>query len=432
VSAPLEGVRVVDMTGIVFGPVATQALADWGADVIKVEPPEGDSLRHAGEARHRGMGAIFLNLNRGKRSVALDLAQPAGMDAMRRLLRGADLFVHNVRRAPMARLGLAPADVLAIRPDIVYCTASGYHEGSALAGAPAIDDSIQAATGLAALNADGSGAPRFVPSLVADKTAGLALAGAMLAALVRRLRTGRGGVLDVPMYETLAGFVLLEHLQGHTYEPSTGPAGYRRVTGDGRRLYRARDGWLTMTPYTGPQWRAFLQAVGDPAMADDPRVVDPVQRNRHIEWLYDLVGRGAASRSVDDWLALCRAQGIPAYRVASIDEVATDPALEASGAIARVAHPSEGTVRMLASPGFLDGEPARAGRPAPRLGEHTVEVLRAHGLDDAAIAAMRASGAAVASDEGTPDGGPGARVGAHDGAGADPLAAHRPHRSHRS
>jgi crotonobetainyl-CoA:carnitine CoA-transferase CaiB-like acyl-CoA transferase len=399
VTTPLEGIRVIDMTGIVFGPVATQALADWGADVIKVEPPEGDSLRHAGESRHRGMGAIFLNLNRGKRSIALDLARPAGLEAMRRLLAGADLFVHNVRREPMARLGLAPADVLAINPTIVYCTASGFHEGSALAGAPAIDDSIQVATGLASLNADADGRPRFVPSLIADKTAGMALAGAMLAALVRRLRTGRGGVLDVPMYETLAGFVLLEHLQGHTFEPPTGPAGYRRVTGDGRRLYRARDGWLTMTPYTRAQWRAFFEAVGDPAMADDPRVVDPVARNRNIQWLYDRVGAGAATRGVDEWLALCRTHGIPAFRVATVDEVATDPALEASGAIARTLHPTEGPLRMLASPGFLDGEPARATRPAPRLGEHTVEVLRAVGYDDAAIRAMHDGGAAVAAED---------------------------------
>lgn len=397
--APLEGIRVIDMTGVVFGPVATQVLADWGADVVKVEPPEGDSLRHAGVARHRGMGAIFLNLNRGKRSVALDLAQPGARDAMRRLLVGADLFVHNVRREPIARLGLAPADVLAVNPSIVYCTASGFHAGSPLANAPAIDDSIQVATGLAALNADADGAPRFVPSLIADKTAGLALAGAMLAALVRRLRTGAGGVLDVPMYDTLAGFVLLEHLQGRSFEPSAGPAGYRRVTPDGRRLYRALDGWLTMTPYTRAQWRAFFEAVGEPAMADDPRVVDPVERNRHIAWLYERIGEAAARRTVDDWLALSRRHGIPAFRVATVDEVAADPMLAASGAIARVEHPSEGTVRMLASPGFLDGSPARAAGPAPRLGEHTVEVLREAGLDDDAIAALRASRAAIAAGD---------------------------------
>jgi len=395
--APLDGIRVIDMTGVVFGPTATQALADWGADVIKVEPPEGDTLRHAGVARHRGMSAMFMNLNRGKRSVALDVATPAGLEAMRRLLAGADLFVHNVRREPIRRLGLGPEDVLSVNPSIVYATASGYHERSPLARAPAIDDSIQAATGLAALNAGTVGAPRFVPSVVADKTAGLALAGAALAALVRRLRTGRGGVLGVPMYDTLAGFVLAEHLQGHTYVPADGGAGYRRVTPEGRRLYRARDGWLTMTPYTRPQWKAFFDAVGDPAMADDPRVVDPVERNRHIQWLYARIGEAAATRGVDDWLALCREHGIPAYRAVTLDEVATDPALEASGAIARVEHPTEGTLRMLASPGFLDGAPSRAAGPAPRLGEHTVAVLREAGLDGAAIDAMLASRAAVAA-----------------------------------
>ncbi len=395
--APLEGIRVIDMTSVVFGPTATQALADWGADVVKVEPPEGDTLRHAGVARHRGMSAMFLNLNRGKRSVALDVATPAGLDAMRRLLAGADLFVHNVRREPIARLGLGPDAVRAIAPSIVYCTASGWHERSPLARAPAIDDSIQAATGLAALNAGPDGAPRFVPSVIADKTAGLALAGAMLAALVRRLRTGVGGTLDVPMYDTLAGFVLAEHLQGRTFEPSDGPAGYRRVTPEGRRMYRAKDGWLTMTPYTRPQWKAFFEAVGDAAMADDPRVVDPVERNRHVQWLYGRVGEAAAARNVDEWLVLCREHGIPASRAVPLDEVARDPGLEASGAIARVEHPTEGTVRMLSSPGFIDGAPSRAPGPAPRLGEHTVAVLREAGLDDTAIGAMLASGVALAA-----------------------------------
>ena len=236
-----------------------------------------------------------------------------------------------------------------------------------------------------------------MPSVIADKTCGLALAGAMLAALVRRLRTGVGGTLDVPMYDTLAGFVLAEHLQGHGYVPSEGPAGYRRVTPEGRRMYRARDGWLTMTPYTRPQWKAFFEAVGDPAMAEDPRVVDPVERNRHVQWLYGRVGEAAATRSVDEWLALCREHGIPASRAVTLDEVATDPALEASGAIARVEHPTEGTVRMLASPGFVDGAPSRAAGPAPRLGEHTVAVLREAELDDAAIDAMLAGAAAVAA-----------------------------------
>ena len=396
---PLEGIRVIDMTGVVFGPVASQALADWGADVIKVEPPAGDTLRYAGVSRHRGMGAMFLNLNRGKRSVALDVAHPAGREAMRRLLAGADLFVLNVRREPAARLGLAPADVQAINPSIVYCRASGFHEDGPLATAPAIDDSIQVASGLAWLNAAEDGSPRFVPSLIADKTAGLALAGAMLAALVRRLRTGQGGVLDVPMHDTVASFVLQEHLQGHTFDPPEGGAGYRRVTPDGRRLYRARDGWLTMTPYTAPQWRAFFGAVGRPEMADDPRIVDPVERNRNIRWLYERVGEAAATRTVEQWLALCREQGIPAFGVPSIDEVATDPALEASGAIVRAQHPTEGPVRLLASPGFLDGAPARATRPAPRLGEHTVELLREVGYDEAAIASMLDSGAAVAAGD---------------------------------
>ena len=392
----LDGIRVVDMTGVVFGPVATQMLADYGADVIKVEPPLGDTVRNAGVARHRGMGAIFLNLNRGKRSIALDLAKPAAREVLRRLLAGADLFVHNVRREPIARLGFAPADVLALNPSILYCWATGFHADSTLAREPAIDDSIQAAAGLADLNRGADGVPRFVPALIADKTAGYALASAMLAALVRRLRTGRGGVVDVPMYDTIASFLLVEHLQGHTFEPATGKAGYLRVAGDGRRLYRARDGWLTMTPYTLQQWRAFFEAIGRPDMLEDRRVTDPVERNRSIQQLYDMVEAAAPQRTVDEWIALARAWGIPAFRIADMDEVARDPALAVSGAIAQVEHPSEGAVRMLAAPGFFDGAPARASGPAPLLGQHTVEVLRGLGYDDRQIDALLAEQAAIA------------------------------------
>ena len=393
---PLAGVRVIDLTAIVFGPLATQVLADYGADVIKVEPPEGDILRHAGAARRPGMGAIFLNCNRGKRSVALDLKTAGGRAALARLIAGADVFVHNMRRGAIARLGFAPADLLARHPRLLYCAGTGFPESSARRDDVAIDEIVQAASGLAALNAGPDGAPRLVPSVLADKTAGLALACAILAGLVRRAATGRGGLIDVPMYDTFAAFTLAEHLQGETYRPALGGVGYARVLPEARRLYRARDGHLTLTPYTAPQWQAFFRAVGRPEMAEDARVTDPVRRNRHIRELYDMVEALAPSRTVAEWLALAAELGVPAGRVAALADVAADPELERSGTIRAIEQPGDGPVRMLASPGLFDGAAQRHPGPAPRLGEHTRAALAETGMTAAEIAELVNAGAAIA------------------------------------
>lgn len=390
----LHGVRVIDLTSVLFGPYATQILADYGADVIKVEVPDGDIMRYAGPAPERGMGPVFMNLNRGKRSVVLDIRKPEGRAALEALLRGADLLVHNVRREPMARLGFSPEAVRAINPRILYCAATGFSEQHPLADAPAIDDVIQCAVGMADLNGDADGTPRLVPSLIADKVSGLALASAMLAALVRQRTTGEGGVIDVPMYDTLASFCLVEHLQGATYQPPTGAVGYARVTRDGRRIYRAKDGHVSMTPYSSEQWARFFAAVGRDDMVTDPRVTDPAVRGTRFHELYDVIESVAHTRTVDEWIALARELRMPAMPVSRLPEVVADPALEASGALAWTAVPGVGPVRQLASPGFFDGVAARHPVGAPRLGEHTEAVLAEAGYDPEAIAALLSGGAA--------------------------------------
>lgn len=393
----LAGIRVIDLTSVVFGPLATQILADYGAEVIKIEPPTGDTVRYTGRFRNRGMGAIFLNINRGKKSVVLDLKRPDARRVMLRLLAGADVFVHNVRREPVARLGLSAQDVLAVNPSILYCSATGFSDSSPLALEPAIDDVIQVASGLAALNADADGTPRFVPTLVADKTAAYGLSNAILAALVRRARTGRGGVVDVPMFDTMAAYLLVEHLQADLFVPSQGSAGYARVGAEGRRIYRAADGYLSLTPYSTAQWIAYFGATGRAHMTTDPRVTDPVQRSANIRDLYAMVADVAPQRTVDEWIALCREIKIPAYRVISVAEMARNPDLVRSGTIAQVDHPSEGRIKTLASPGFFDGLPARCAAPAPLLGEHTHAVLGELGLSDAQIAALGAPATGGAS-----------------------------------
>ncbi len=387
----LAGLVVVDLTTVVFGPLTTQILADYGADVIKIEPPGGDTMRHAGCSTVKGMGAIFLNLNRGKRSACVDLKTAGGLEVMLRLLSKADVFVHNVRRGAMDRLGLSYAAVSAINPKILYCTATGFSENNSRADAAAIDDVIQSAAGIASLNANADGVPQFVQMLLADKVAGLGLACAVLAALHRRSVTGKGGLIDVPMFETLAGFTLLEHLQGESYEPAIGGVGYPRVmAGGGRRVYRARDGYLSMTPYSGPQWAEFFRETGRPELATDARITDPATRNAHVSELYDLIAAVAGDRSVQEWVALAARLGFPAQRVNALADVAVDPDLQRSGALVTRNHPGLGKTRMLASPGFFDGKPARHPGLAPKLAEHTAQILAEVGFTQAEVDALAA------------------------------------------
>lgn len=388
----LNGVRVIDLTTVVFGPLTTQVLADYGAGVIKVEPPEGDIMRFAGSGTKDGMGPIFLNLNRGKRSVVLDLKTAEGKQLLRTLLASADVLVHNIRREAIGRLGFSYDAVASFNPRILYCVASGFANGSRRADAAAIDDVIQTASGMAALNAGSDGVPRLVQSLVADKVSGLALACAILAALYRRATTGRGGLIDVPMYETVAAFMLLEHLQGHTFKPAIGEIGYRRVMKNGRRIYRARDGYISMTPYSTIQWAAFFEITGRPALAKDPRITDPVQRNAHVSELYDLIGEVAGERTVAEWEEVAAKIGFPAQRVNTLAEVVSQSDLESTGTLVARNQPGVGEVNMLASPGFFDGSPARHPAAAPRLGEHTAQVLSEAGLSSDDVDRLAANG----------------------------------------
>ena len=225
-------------------PYATQILGDHGADVIKIESPEGDSTRWIGPGRHPGMGPLFLHLNRNKRSVALDLKSPQGAAAMRRLIEGADVFVHNLRPASIARLGLDYESISMINPRIIWCGVYGYGEDGPYAGRPAYDDLVQAASSAVSLNRmmDPDEEPRYIATLAADKTTGLHAAYAALAALFHRQRTGEGQCVEVPMLETLVGFTMLEQQAGYVYDPPTGPAGYARTASPHRRPYRTADG----------------------------------------------------------------------------------------------------------------------------------------------------------------------------------------------
>ena len=297
-SGPLEGIRVIDLTSVAMGPYATQIMGDMGADVIKIESRDGDVFRHAGPARHAGMGAPFLNFNRNKRSVVLDLKSPDDAASLRALVKDADVFVSNVRPKSMARLGLDDAALRAINPRLVYCGAYGFSEQGRYAGRPAFDDIIQAMSGIAAIQANATtGEPAYVNTIIADKTAGLTIAWAVAMALYERERSGLGQAIEVPMFETLVGFGMMEHLAGRTFDPPEGPMGYERLLSSARRPYRTQDGFIALLPYTTAQWQRFFRLAGRPEVAEDPRYMEPAQRSRNIHTLYGMLADLVAERS---------------------------------------------------------------------------------------------------------------------------------------
>jgi crotonobetainyl-CoA:carnitine CoA-transferase CaiB-like acyl-CoA transferase len=394
-AGPLAGIRVLDLTSVVAGPLATQTFGDMGAEVIKIESPEGDTTRYTGPARSPDMAALFMGLNRGKRSLVLDLKQPAAADALWRLIDGADVFVHSMRPQKIERLGFSHQAVCARNPRIVYAGLHGYRAGGPYSGQPAYDDVIQGQSGVAALMAEIAGEPRYAPTILADKTTALTLANAVTAALFAREKTGRGQFVEVPMFETMVAFVLAEHLFGHCFTPPQGALGYTRVLGAWRRPYKTRDGYICMMAYTEMQWRKFWSAVGRPEICDDPRFDSIATRSRNVVALYELAGAALAEKTTAEWLALLRQLEIPSARVSDLDELMRDPQLAAGGFFKRAAHPSEGDILFTDQPvRFGDGVASNT-RLQPRLGEHSIEILREAGFAETAIEALLESGATV-------------------------------------
>jgi crotonobetainyl-CoA:carnitine CoA-transferase CaiB-like acyl-CoA transferase len=396
-SGPLDGVRVLDLTTVVMGPYATQILADFGADVIKVEPPEGDITRDNAPMRSRRMGHIFLNANRNKRSVALDLKAPAGREACLAIAKTADVCVYNIRPQAMARLRLAYEDLRAANPRIIYVGAFGYSQRGPYAAKPAYDDLIQGAAGLPWLGKEaGAETPRYVPVVLADRSVGLHIVNAVCAALYHREKTGRGQRVDVPMFESLLQTVLGEHLGGYTYLPQAGEPGYRRMLAKERRPYETKDGYVCVLVYNDKQWRAFFDIIGRPELAADPRYATHEARSRDFAVGYALIAEEMRKRGTAEWIAALEALDIPVQRMNSLDDIVADPHLAAIGYFQEVEHPTEGRLRAMAVPSEWSDSAPGYRRPAPRFGEHTREILREAGLADADIDAMVAAGAAFA------------------------------------
>lgn len=390
-TGPLRGLRILDMTGVVLGPSATGVLGDWGAEVIKVEPPGGDLVRNAGVFRNRGMASVFLAINRNKRSLCLDIKTEGGKDVLRRLIPTVDVLATNVRPAGMARAGFGYADCAAINPRLIYAAATGFGQDGPHRARPAFDEIIQAASGFADIVGEEQGRPIFVPSLVADKLTGMALAMAILAALVHRASTGEGQLVEVPMLETLTAFIGIDHLGGMAFEPPEGPAGYERLRH--RRPVPTKDGWMTLLPYTAAHWRTFFTEAGREELIAELGIEDPVKRNANIERVYAATAEIAQTRTTAEWLALCDRHDIPATAFTRLEDAPEHPHLKAVGMFQLHEHPTEGTIRSTRPPTKFTKTPANVRRLAPRLGEHSRELLVELGYDEAAIRALAEQGA---------------------------------------
>jgi crotonobetainyl-CoA:carnitine CoA-transferase CaiB-like acyl-CoA transferase len=389
---PLAGVKVLDLGAVVFAPLASQWLADLGADVTKIEPPEGDSTRLTGPGYRRGMSALYLGCNRGKKGLVLDLKTEDGRAALQRLVAGADVLMHSIRPQKLAALGLDEARLKAANPGLIIAHLLGFGSDGPYAGLPAYDDIIQGMSGIADLMRAKTGEAQYLPTIMADKVSGLTAALAIVAAIVRRERTGEGAVIEVPMFETLVAFTMVEHLYGQQFVPALGPLGYPRVMAPWRRPFATADGHLCLMPYTDAHWRGFFQAAGAPEHLTDPRFADIGTRTAHIEPLYALVAALVAVRETAFWIEALEAAQVPCAPMIPLEGLADDPHLLATGFWQQVETP-DGPLRMPANPVRFDGERLPLGRP-PGLGEHSVQVLADAGFDAADIAALLASRAA--------------------------------------
>lgn len=391
----LTGFRILDLTSVFLGPFATQILGDNGADVIKIEAPEGDVTRDIQPARSPGMGAVFLNTNRNKRSMVLDLKKPRGRDALLRLVRGADVLVHSVRPEAMKRLGLAYEDCQAVNPRIVYAAALGFRPNGPYSRKAAYDDIIQGLSGMVAMQAFTTGEPRYIPSSIVDKIVGTHLVYAISMALLHRERSGEGQQVDVPMLECMVGFNLLEHAAGMLFEPPLGEPGYARSRAPFRRPFATRDGHVCMLPYTTRHWQSFFRLMRRDDMARDARVTDPARRSEAVDDLYRIAAELVAPWGTQALLDALDEADIPAGAVNSFADLFDDPQLAATGFIRRVDHPTEGRLALADNPIGFSRTPGDIRRLAPRLGEHSAELLREAGYDDDEIARLVRDGVTV-------------------------------------
>ena len=395
----LDGIRVIDLTSVVIGPICTRTLADQGADVIKVEPPSGDLLRNLAKGgRNPGMPGKFLNFNRNKRSICLDLKKPAGADAVRKLVNNADVFVSNVRPSALARAGLDWDTLRALNPNLIYCGIVAFGEGGRYYNQPAYDPIVQSLSGIAGTFERAHGKPIFVPMVMSDHVTGLIAAQCIGFALYRREKTGVGETIEVPMLENMASFVMSEHMGGQTFIPAAGPTGDNRLVSPDYRPQPTKDGYITISPNTDAQAFAFFDAIGRPELKTDSRFNSPASRTAHAHDYFQVRAKGLAQRTTDEWIKLFAELDIPAARYNTIDDLFDDPHLDDVNFFTEVDHPSEGRIRMTKVPNTFGGGGRDDRRTAPLKGQHTNEVLTEIGYTKTEIEDMLSEGSALGED----------------------------------
>lgn len=390
---PLVGLRVVDLTRVIVGPYATQFLGDMGADVIKVESPDGDLTRSVGAQRNPDMSANFLIFNRNKRSVVLDLKQPQGHDALLRLVATADVFVVNYRPAALVKLGITYDALSAVNPGLVYCRVVGYGEDNPNNAKPAIDDVIQALTGSVALQGELTGSASFVGLPMADLTCGLFALGGILGALYRKAVTAQGDEVEVRMYDSMAAFNLSPHLAGESFVPPLSPPLYARSVSPNRRPFATADGVITVAPYTDKAWRSFLPLIGRAELLADPRYATVHARSSHLNELYEIMIPIIRTRTSAEWLRMLEAADVPCSPVQTTQDLVDDPALVSAEILTEHDHPTEGRIRLLNNPVRFTNAPSSIRQLPANLGEHSREVLTEIGLSSSEVDSMIASGA---------------------------------------
>lgn len=397
---PLDGVKIVDLTNMLMAPYASQILGDMGADVVKLETPDGDPVRGIGPGRSPEMGAVFLNCNRSKRSVALDLKKPEGQAVALDMIADADVLLYNRRPQVMARLGMSYEAVSARNPRIIYAGTFGYGQNGPYGHKPAFDDLIQGAVAIPSLTThDRGGEPQFTPTAVVDRGVALWAVGQICAALYHQARTGEGQRIDIPMFEMMTTFVLGDHLAGETFMPAEGSSVYARLVAKDRRPYRTKDGYVCVVAYTDRHWRDFFKALGrEDDFNGDPRFATITARAANVTSIYAELAELMLTRTTAEWLEFFDETDIPATPLHTVDTLVEDPHLKAVGFFREEQHPSEGAIRAMAYPSEWSATQPASSRPAPRLGEHDAEVLREMGYDDARIAALRVGGVLGATE----------------------------------
>ncbi len=391
---PLSGVRVVDLTTIVVGPICTRTLADYGAEVIKVEAPGGDLLRTMAEgSRNPGMSGKFINFNRNKRSIGLDLKKPEGHAALLRLIARADVFVSNVRPEALARAGLDYKSLSKANPRLIHCSILAFGRGGRYFNRPAYDPVIQSLSGVAGTIARATGEPRFVPMVMSDHTSGLIAAQCIGFALYRREKTGTGEAIDVPMLENMASFVSSEHLGAATFDPPIGPTGDGRLLSPNYKPVPTKDGYVTVRPNTNAQAFAFFDAIGRPELKTDPRFDSAASRTRNAPAYFEVQATSLGHRTTDEWVELFDKLDVPAARYNTIDDLMTDPHLKDVGFFGEEQHPTEGKLRRSRPANIFSGGMREQQGHAPLMGQNTREILREAGYADAEVDKMIAAGA---------------------------------------